>query len=940
MPAPFRNLAFAARLLVLSVVASACAATALVSLVDPSSLDVTLFAVAAAMCAAANGYEILAPGNFSFQPNLVFFVFGAVLLPPWAIGVLAVVSHLPGALLRRPRWYMTVFNIGNYVLAGLVVHVIVHLGPSFLTSPDLIDLVRLFCAAGAAVVVNHLLVAGAIATSQHRPLSRVILGLSATLTLDLALAITGGALVVLWSDAPVLTLLAAGPMILVYQALWVPALRHKSRTDPKTGLFHADHFREQLTDGLEVAERERRTVALLMLDLDRLRAVNNRFGHLAGDELIERTARLIEQAAPDGSVAARFGGEEFSLMLPDASMQEAVDVADRIRLALEAETWSFGQNELFTATISIGVASFPEHAQTADELIGVADAALYDAKLGGRNRVRRAIPEHMGGEPRVADPDARLLSALAPPIPVAVAAPTLPTAPAVLHEAGAQDAAPGEPRLEYEAAPDVDGAPVESSVATSVRGPRPGGVLALVIALCTLAALAAFQVAASGTTIRRPDVFVLLIASFILLDHVKIDLFERGHISPAAAPVLALAFVFGPAGPLVAEVVLAAVRALKKVPPLRFAFDFGSLAMSGVAAAWTFSSIAGHHGFGVMVGACVGGLVYYAVNAGMLCLVMSLSEGARLAAIWRERLAWLWPQYLGFGLVAGAFVVLERDHGAFAILFFAIPLGLLWVAEHQYVGRSRDSVVELRRHRDELEGANTRLRGLLSTNQDLLRSMQRSYLSTITSLARTIEAKDPYTGGHTERVGDFAMLLAREIGMSERDLMAVEVGAVIHDIGKIGVPDQILLKPGRLTDDEFTEMRRHPEISSYIVSELDLPPIVKHMVRSHHERWDGAGYPDGLAGEEIPLAARILSVADTLDAMTSHRSYRAALPLSVAVEEIRANAGIQFCPRVVDAFLRCYHRDPTLGSKFAPPGREVPAEPPSSAASAAGSVVA
>src|SRR4051812_11920330 len=208
MPAPFRNLPVAARLLVLGIVACACAVTATLTLVEPQSLDVTLLVVAAAMCAAANGYEILAPGNFSFQPNLVFFVFGAVLLPAWAIVPLAIVSHLPGAILRRPRWYMTVFNAGNYLLAGLVVHVIINLGPTFLASPDIIDLVRLFCAAGAAVVVNHLLVAAAIATSQHRPLSRVILGLSATLSLDLALALTGGALVVLWSDAPVLTLLA------------------------------------------------------------------------------------------------------------------------------------------------------------------------------------------------------------------------------------------------------------------------------------------------------------------------------------------------------------------------------------------------------------------------------------------------------------------------------------------------------------------------------------------------------------------------------------------------------------------------------------------------------------------------------------------------------------------------------------------------------------
>jgi putative nucleotidyltransferase with HDIG domain len=318
-----------------------------------------------------------------------------------------------------------------------------------------------------------------------------------------------------------------------------------------------------------------------------------------------------------------------------------------------------------------------------------------------------------------------------------------------------------------------------------------------------------------------------------------------------------------------------------------------------------------------VVSALAAGLVYYAVNAATLSMIMALHEGERIVAIWRERLAWLGVHYVGFGLTAGAFVVIEQDHGAYAILFFAIPLLVLFVAEQQYVDRSRDSVAELRKHRDELAAANTRLGAALATNQELMRSMQRSYVSTITSLARTIEAKDPYTGGHTERVRDFAMLLARDMGLSQEDLHAVEVGAIIHDIGKIGIPDDILSKPGRLTDDEFDEMRRHPEISSYIVSELEVPEIVKQMVRSHHERWDGRGYPDGLAGEAIPLAARILAVADTVDAMTSDRSYRAALPIEVAVEEVRKLAGAQFCPAVAETFLRCYERDPSLGGAFA-----------------------
>src|SRR4029077_2172856 len=135
-------------------------------------------------------------------------------------------------------------------------------------------------------------------------------------------------------------------------------------------------------------------------------------------------------------------------------------------------------------------------------------------------------------------------------------------------------------------------------------------------------------------------------------------------------------------------------------------------------------------------------------------------------------------------------------------------------------------------------------------------------------------------------------------------LRAVEVGSIIHDIGKIGIPDGILTKPGRLTDEEFDAMRKHPEISSYIVAELDLPVIVQHMVRSHHERWDGGGYPDGLAGEDIPLAARILQVADIYDALITERSYKRALSQaeSFAVMEEESRRGWRD-PELVPLFI-------------------------------------
>jgi putative nucleotidyltransferase with HDIG domain len=241
---------------------------------------------------------------------------------------------------------------------------------------------------------------------------------------------------------------------------------------------------------------------------------------------------------------------------------------------------------------------------------------------------------------------------------------------------------------------------------------------------------------------------------------------------------------------------------------------------------------------------------------------------------------------------------------------------MLWLAQKQYLDHTRTSVAELRERHEEATTANTRLRRLLEDKHFLLQQVHRSYLATITSLARTIEAKDPYTGGHTERVAEVALLLAKQLGFDETEQRAIGVGAVIHDIGKVGIPDDVLLKPGRLSLEELEIIRKHPEISTYILAELELPSMVKEMVRHHHERIDGRGYPDGLAGEDIPLAARVLAVADALDAMTTDRPYRRAQRLDEARAEIAAQTGLQFCPRVVAALDASFESDPAFWSGF------------------------
>ena len=187
--------------------------------------------------------------------------------------------------------------------------------------------------------------------------------------------------------------------------------------------------------------------------------------------------------------------------------------------------------------------------------------------------------------------------------------------------------------------------------------------------------------------------------------------------------------------------------------------------------------------------------------------------------------------------------------------------------------------------------------------KDTYDKLERSYMESIQTLRYTVEAKDSYTRGHSDRVSEYSVLIGKYMGLPEEDLNALRIGGLFHDVGKIGVPDSILLKTDKLTDDEYSEIKNHPTIGAHILSSAtifqDLIPIVKH----HHEKFDGTGYPAKLKGEDIPFFARIAAVADTFDAMTSKRSYRDPLPLDVVRAEIERCKGTQFDPKIADVFL-------------------------------------
>jgi putative nucleotidyltransferase with HDIG domain len=186
----------------------------------------------------------------------------------------------------------------------------------------------------------------------------------------------------------------------------------------------------------------------------------------------------------------------------------------------------------------------------------------------------------------------------------------------------------------------------------------------------------------------------------------------------------------------------------------------------------------------------------------------------------------------------------------------------------------------------------------------LYRELKVTYETTLEALMEALDTRDTETQGHSRRVASFTVAVARRLGVEEPELTQMRWGALLHDVGKIGVPDAILRKPGKLTAEEWVEMRKHPELGRRILSSVRFLEGAIPIVYCHQERFDGTGYPRGLAGEQIPLGARIFAVVDTLDAMTMNRPYRKALPYEQARREVIKFSGVQFDPKVVEAFLR------------------------------------
>jgi len=325
-------------------------------------------------------------------------------------------------------------------------------------------------------------------------------------------------------------------------------------------------------------------------------------------------------------------------------------------------------------------------------------------------------------------------------------------------------------------------------------------------------------------------------------------------------------------------------NAKTRVKPVRLFFSTTCVALAVLAATWVY-----HKPWfmqvpeGELLRLTLAGVAYFIVNNIPIATVIALTEGHDIKTVIRSVFDWLFFFYLvGTSVAELVHTATVRLGWAFSLALLP-PLYLIYRSVRLYFGKM------------EQEKAHAE-------------SMASLHLRTIEALATAIEAKDECTGDHLRRVQVYSLEVAKHLGLSPDALNALQAASILHDIGKLAVPDYIISKPGKLTPDEFDKMKVHTVVGAEILEQVAFPYPVAPMVRSHHEKWDGSGYPDGLKDEDIPIGARILSAVDCLDALASDRQYRRALPLDEAMDYVAGLSGKSFDPRVVD-ILKANYRE-------------------------------
>ncbi len=323
-------------------------------------------------------------------------------------------------------------------------------------------------------------------------------------------------------------------------------------------------------------------------------------------------------------------------------------------------------------------------------------------------------------------------------------------------------------------------------------------------------------------------------------------------------------------------------RPARQIKPVQLIFNLSQVTVSSAIAYGAYQFVVHYilHAPGPLA-LLVAAIVHFGCNTAATSTIIGLTEDKSIRKVWGESHLWLFPYYMVGAAVAGLVHFLNSHIGWQSSLLVLPPIYLMYRSYRLYLGK-------------------------LESEKLHAQQVSKLHLRTIETLALAIEAKDETTSEHLQRVRVYAMELAQDLGLSDDEKEALQAASVLHDIGKLAVPEHIISKPGKLTPEEFDKMKIHPIVGAEILEQVHFPYPVVPIVRAHHEKWDGSGYPNGLAGEAIPIGARILAAVDCLDALASDRQYRKALPLDQAMAKVASESGTSFDPQIVAILQRRY----------------------------------
>ena len=829
--------------------------------------------------------------------TLSFLVYGftfALYGIPEALLVI-VVSNLAEWLWNRPPWYIQLFNTGCYVVimqaAGILY---VWLNPQH-TIVSWQNVLAIASGMAAFNLLNHLMVGIIVWLARGENFKKSGVFDFFPLILDLTLLYFGAGLSLVWRYNHFALLLFVIPIYLIYSTLRVPALERQTELDRKTGLFNHEYFKQQAGHELSRANRFDRPLTIIMADLDLLRNINNTYGHLAGDEVLIGVAKILKKSVREYDVAARFGGEEFAILLPETTIEQAHERAEFIRKMIEETEFTIPTSvSPIRATMSFGIACRESFSQTVNEIIHNADTALYHSKLNGRNRAFAYAnetylnilegqnkdkpdqgpvrdPSSYSGHSVKANPDKDV------------------------HKSPAES---GHNNKLDEFKPGHDLNSAEGSVHSNRSRAHVNHYIGLVTLISVLFFVATYQATmrAQPLVVSAWSSLLIISALIAMSEWYSVNLyFRQTAISTSAIPILVGYLLFGLTGTLVVSLVVASALFIKYRSPIsRLIFNFSNHLLAGTLCTFLFllmgKPFLEWSPIHQILLSLVSTAILYLTTTWLIAIGMSLDLRRSAQQIWKEQYSWLAMCYIGMGLIAYTLIIGYRYDPVLGIVLMAIPMMLMRLGQKQYIAYTKKTVMELREKNQSLR-----------TNSQEIDELNEGLLE---ALSEIIDLHDPHMVNHSKHVSARATAIARSLRLSARQVELVRKGALLHDIGKLGIKEEILTKPSRLTLEEYEVIKRHSVLGAELLEKSpSLRPLIP-IIRNHHEFFNGTGYPDQLKGNQINLEARIVAIAEAIEAMSSDRPYRKALNALNMISELRKHAGSQFDPLIVDQAIR------------------------------------